>query len=93
MDSSSEDHPLACAQQRAEKLLSRVRLTEQQIECFSQEVVWTLESLTVARLALTQELCRTLRRVPPLLAEVEDKFMMLLGRRERSWPAFEVRSM
>jgi len=91
MDNCSEDHLVISARLRAEKILARVRLTEQQIECFSQEVVWTLERLTVARLALTQELCRTLRRASPLLAEVQDKFMRLLEVRERSWPAFQVR--
>lgn len=91
MDSHSEDHPLVAARLRAEKLLARVRLTEQQIECFSQEVLWTLERLTVARLALTQEVCRTLRRASPMLVEVQDKFLRLLEVRERSWPAFQVR--
>jgi len=93
MDIHTEDSLLTPAHRRADQLLARVHLTEQQIEYFSQEVVWTLEKLTLARLALTQELCKTLGREPPLLAEVEDKFMVLLGMKIRSWPAFKVRDI
>lgn len=91
MESDQDDQPLCTARRRLEKLKARVHLTEQQIECFSQEVVWTLEKLTLARLALTPEMCRSLSRESLLLAEVEDKLMVLLEIKDRSRPTFEVR--
>jgi len=77
---------------RLERATAHLHLTQQQVDLFRHETQTAQERMKAACDSLTRELCEELVRVGEPgeeLKDLADQFLLLLERKERSWPAFQ----